>query len=50
MSIHIELPYDDAQVMLKLFRVSTDFSENDYCEFTREDGARITYGPCGAPR
>lgn len=47
MHISIEVPADDGGALLLLLHDKLGFTETDWCELTRPDGARIFYGPLG---
>ena len=48
-SFYIELPTDGYAGLRRFLELLLGFTETDYCELTRPDGARATYGPCDPP-
>lgn len=47
-SYFIQVPFREAANMNAVLE-SQGFQETDWCEYTRGDGARASWGPCEAP-
>lgn len=45
MSLYIEVPADDGGALVDLLINKLNFTEVDYCELRRPDGATAGYGP-----
>lgn len=45
MHLMIELPADEAEALLLMFREKMGFREVDWCEMQRSDFARVSWGP-----
>lgn len=49
MSLYIELPPLEAMALKELVQERCAFVEDDWCELSRSDGAKMTYDPCDPP-
>lgn len=47
-SFHVVVPVGEMSVIDASLH-ALGFQENDWCEYSRSDGAIVTYGPCEAP-
>lgn len=48
MHLMIEVPPEDGRALLMLLAEKLQFRDSpaDFCEMVRDDGARVSYGPC----